>query len=606
MEFNGSGSTAGVSDHLGWLLRRWWVVVIAVLLGGSLGFGYALLQPKAYDSMTPVLVLAPEGDGSKVDLDTEAQIVPTAAVASGAQTLLGTSEELTDLIKMVKVSVPANTAILDITFEAPTRSEAQRGSQAFAQAYLDQRNAAAQKQLQLQIANIQDNIDTLTRQLKTVSGQIASDAPNSVSRQQATQEAQILQNQIQQANQRLQPLQGIVIKPGSILSPASFPLHPTKPNVVLYVVSGLALGLLLGLSGALLIGRLDTRIYGASDVPERPGVPVLIEIRPGGSRPQVADAASPQGRDFSLLRNVLRFAAGSSRGGRPAMTDTLLICGAVPGPAAGFVAANVAAAFTRSGERVTIVCTDPASTVPSILGVSARYGLGEVLAGEIEFGAALQPARGIPGVTVMTSGQIDARLELPIVAVSELLQRIQGTTDRVLIAASAPSSAVDAQALSEIAAAVVLVVETRQSHVPQVDTALDQFSQVFAPVAGMVVVDAKWKAGASQPVPLPPVAVRPAVRPVAAEAETTTIMSRPTSKPSAPVTGHATPSAAVPGQTGQSADPSEPRGWRGRTGDATVVFPKVVDVEDPPVEEWAGSPSLDMYSLRDTKRADQP
>ena len=122
----------------------------------------------------------------------------------------------------------ANTAILDITFEAATRSEAQRGSQAFAQAYLDQRNSAAQKQLQLQIANIQDNIDTLTRQLKTVSGQIASDAPNSVSRTQAQQEAQILQNQIQQANQRLQPLQGIVIKPGSILSPASFPLLTRK------------------------------------------------------------------------------------------------------------------------------------------------------------------------------------------------------------------------------------------------------------------------------------------------------------------------------------------------------------------------------------------
>jgi capsular polysaccharide biosynthesis protein len=102
--------------------------------------------------MTPVLVLAPEGDGSKVDLDTEAQIVPTAAVASGAQTLLGTAEDLTDLIKKVTVAVPANTAILDITFEAATRSEAQRGSQTFAQAYLDQSTAAAPKQLQIQIA----------------------------------------------------------------------------------------------------------------------------------------------------------------------------------------------------------------------------------------------------------------------------------------------------------------------------------------------------------------------------------------------------------------------------------------------------------------------
>jgi hypothetical protein len=121
----------------------------------------------------------------------------------------------------------------------------------------------------------------------------------------------------------------------------------------------------------------------------------------------------------------------------------------------------------------------------------------------------------------------------------------------------------------------------------------------------MVVVDAKWKAGAPPPIPLPPTVVRPAVRPATADTETTTIMSRPTSKPT-PVADGVAPPESVPGQSGQPADPSEPRGWRGRTGDATVVFPKVVDVADPPVEEWAGSPSLDMYSLRDTKRSDQP
>lgn len=575
-------------------MRRWWIIAIVTLLGTVAAFGYVSIQPKAYDSMTPVLVLAPAGDGTKVDLDTEAQIVPTAAVATGAQTLIGTTESITDLLKHVSVTVPPNTAILDITFEAPTRDAAQKGSQAFAQAYLDQRSAVATQQLKQQISNLQDNIDSLTKQLKTVAGQLVTLSNNSQTRAEAQQSQQILSAQIQAANQRLQPLEAVVIKPGSILSPASDPLKPAKPNVPLFLISGIALGLLLGLSAALLIARLDTRIYGAADVPERPDVPVLMEIRPGRQRPGVADAASPLGREFSLLRNVLRFAARSSRGGRPSTTDTLLVCGAVPGPAAGFVTVNLAAAFARSGERVAIVCTDPESNIPSILGISARYGLGEVLSGEIELAAALTAVPSLPGVTVLTSGQLDPRLELPVAAVADLLSPVQHGTDRVLIAASAPSSAVDAQALSEVAAAVLIVVEARRAHVPQVDAALDQFFRVYAPVAGLVVVRDHWK---TRTEPNNPVdervggSARPLAQSVRAD-----VADAPPASASA---------SAVADKPASTSAPRQLRGWQQRTGDATVVLPKFIDVEDPPTEDWPKPDTLDALSLGDSSSADK-
>src|ERR1051325_3540531 len=136
MDVNVSGAqSAGLSDHLGWLVRRWWIVALAAVLGGIAAFGYALVTPKAYDSTTPVQVLAPYGDNSKVDLDTEAQIVPTAQVANGAKTLMGSSDDINTLLANVSVTVPANTAILKITYEASTPAEATKGSQDFAQAY---------------------------------------------------------------------------------------------------------------------------------------------------------------------------------------------------------------------------------------------------------------------------------------------------------------------------------------------------------------------------------------------------------------------------------------------------------------------------------------
>src|SRR5882724_2200776 len=106
MDVNVAGSqSAGLSDQLGWLVRRWWVVALAAVFGGVLAFGYTLVSPKSYDSTTPVQVLAPQGDGAKVDLDTEAQIVPTEKVAIGAQALMGTTEDITSLLSHVTVTV---------------------------------------------------------------------------------------------------------------------------------------------------------------------------------------------------------------------------------------------------------------------------------------------------------------------------------------------------------------------------------------------------------------------------------------------------------------------------------------------------------------------
>src|SRR3954447_1717771 len=172
MDVNVAGSkSAGLYDQLGWLVRRWWIVALAAVLGGTLGFGYALVSPKAYDSTTPVQVLAPQGDGAKVDLDTEAQIVPTANVAQRAQVIMGTKEDITSLLSHVSVTVPANTAILRITYEDSSPAAAQLGSQSFAQAYLNSRNDIAQAALNATISSLNDDIK---KQIDLIAAELAN------------------------------------------------------------------------------------------------------------------------------------------------------------------------------------------------------------------------------------------------------------------------------------------------------------------------------------------------------------------------------------------------------------------------------------------------
>ncbi|HEY2794693.1 MAG TPA: Wzz/FepE/Etk N-terminal domain-containing protein [Micromonosporaceae bacterium] len=583
MSRNGSGlETAGIGDYLGWLVRRWWLVAIIFVVSVIAAAGYAEIQPKAYDSTTSVLVQDPTGDTAKnaLNLDTEAQIVQSITVATGAQKLMGTHISVQKLLSAVTVVVPANTTFLNITFEASTPKDAEAGSHAFAEAYLDNRAQVATASLNSQMSKLSDQITSLNNQLDKVSGQLATLPSNSQQWSQAQSKSQILQAEIKSDQAALSPLQSIVVSPGSILSDASTPSGPSKPQKSLYYASGAVIGLLLGLAAALAAARLDTRIYGSKDVPERPDVPVLMEIRPGRQRPTVADAATALGREFSLLRNVLRFAAGAARGGRPSTTDTLLICGAVPGPATGFTVANLAAAFARSGERVVIVCTDPDSTVPDILGVRATHGLGEVLAGELTLDEALSPVPSLRDVKVLTSGQLDPRLELPVAVVSDILHKIQAGTDRVLVAASAPSSKVDAQALSEVAAAVLLVVETNRAHTAEVDAALDQFARVYAPVAGMLVVSDRWKV------------TRPSTEKRSVSA---TAISVPRTRTTTPET--AATDADEPDVDDVIVPPRTLAGFQSRGADQTMILPRATEVEDPPTSDW---PAPSKASVRES------
>ncbi|GHJ46412.1 hypothetical protein Cs7R123_37540 [Catellatospora sp. TT07R-123] len=484
-----SVQSASIGDYVGWLVRRWWLVAFTVFVGGVGGLVVAATQEKVYVSETKVLVLQVGLDTSvKVNLDTESQVVRSTTVGEAAQHLLGSSTPVDQLVERTTVTVPANTSVLAIAFEAPTASEAQAGSQAFAQAYLDQRAADATKSIEQQTASLKDDISGLTKQLNDVAGRIAALPNNSVDRQQAVQQQQILTQQINTMNTRMIPLLASVVKPGNILSAANRPDSPAKPDLKLYLISGVAIGLLLGLAGALVLDRLDSRIYNSRQLPYLVDVPILLELQRNRDKVTVADAASHLGREFSLLRNTLRVAAGTVRGGRPSPTDALLICGAARGGAVEFVVANLAAAFARSGERVVVVCTDPQSFLPGLLGVNPSVGLGDVIAGTADLDRALTKVSTIHNVSLLTPGHLDPRVELPVAVVSQLLGEIQERADRVLVATAPPSHAVDAQALSEIAAAVLLVVETRAARIGDVEASIEQIARVQGPLAGLLVV----------------------------------------------------------------------------------------------------------------------
>src|SRR4051812_4014520 len=142
-------SSATFGEYTGALRRRWWVLVLGAVIGLGLAAAYLLVAPKTYISTAAVRVdqIGTESDNtlegarlnSGVNMDTEAQLVTSQAVSSRAKVNLQTTEIVGQLVQHVSVGVPANTNVLRISFTDNTAVGAQKGAEAYAKAYLENR-----------------------------------------------------------------------------------------------------------------------------------------------------------------------------------------------------------------------------------------------------------------------------------------------------------------------------------------------------------------------------------------------------------------------------------------------------------------------------------
>ena len=78
-------------------------------------------------------------------MGTERAIAMSGAVAKPAADALGTSES--EALKGLTVSVPVDTAILQLSYTASSADEALEGSRVFTDAYVDYRNSLQRAEL---------------------------------------------------------------------------------------------------------------------------------------------------------------------------------------------------------------------------------------------------------------------------------------------------------------------------------------------------------------------------------------------------------------------------------------------------------------------------
>ncbi|THV28632.1 Wzz/FepE/Etk N-terminal domain-containing protein [Glycomyces paridis] len=506
--------------------RSWWLIVGTVAVALAAGVAYTAASERVYESTASVLVLPTAGDtavtgartAGQVNLDTEAQLVKSTEVAEAAAEALG-ADSPADLVSRVSVTVPPNTAVLEIAFRADSPEAAKAGTVAFSEAYLAHRRGGATASLESAIASGTAGLDAITEDIAAAEDDLAAMEPDAGGRASLESTLDQLERQAGEAEAAVAALESekSAVSPGRVINQASTPESPISPNAPFNLAAALGVGLPLGLMLAWARHRLARKVAYPTDLVERCELDVLATVPPAVKfqRREVFGAYSPGGRVFSQLRNVV--ASQLTDGQR-----VIVVAGVAPGPAASVVAANLATAMSRAGDRVTAVAANPSTTVglPELFGTDPVPGLADVWSGRVDLAEATQAAPRQPSLSVIGPGAAARAAGPTSEAAAETFAKLAEAGRFVVVDAPPLSCSADAQLLAGHADAVILAVQSRRDAIVETAAAAVSMRQIDTPLLGAVLLPSVL--GPMNSVPLPTARRELAPAPVVSADETPT------------------------------------------------------------------------------------
>ncbi|HEY0797053.1 MAG TPA: polysaccharide biosynthesis tyrosine autokinase [Acidisarcina sp.] len=191
----------------------------------------------------------------------------------------------------------------------------------------------------------------------------------------------------------------------TVVSRARRPSKPDVPNVKLYLLGGIGLGLIFGLGGAMIVDSVDGHIQSAEEIddmnlPLLGFLPKLEGEEAKAFLPMLASSHSPYAEAMRRLRSTLLL----SRSGLP--PRVLLVASARPGEGKSTLAVNLAVAFAQTGQKVLLVETDMRRPVlQRRLGLESSVGLSRLLSG-VDAIARPVTMPQVPGLSFIEGGPV--------------------------------------------------------------------------------------------------------------------------------------------------------------------------------------------------------
>ena len=284
-------------DYLRILLRRWLVIVAAIVLFTLAGFVYSNRGPTIYKSTSEVRFAT--GGTNSVDINssnkansgtadrdvlTEVEVIKARTFKDNIIERMGLGDKA---IKQAKVSNILNTNVIKITIGMPNKDMAAKVANEYATVYLDQVAAQQADQTKKQTASILTQLNAVKKQVSDLQAQIAAEAkrvdglaPAAIAagqvppRGSATLDSLTAKlNQIEPIyTSRQQQYDGILVA-NAISQPTvrqiATAIPATKksqPQPIKDGLVGLGLGIVLGIIAAFVFELLSDRVRSRQDV----------------------------------------------------------------------------------------------------------------------------------------------------------------------------------------------------------------------------------------------------------------------------------------------------------------------------------------------------
>ena len=407
-DFAGEPRSVDLRDYGLVLRRRRAIILVMILLGAALGYGYGQYSGHSYAATAGVIV-APLSQGPlnpvtqpnlQVPMSTEQEVAQSAPVAVLAARLLHSTvsdaQANAELSKHLSVAVPQLSDLLQLTWRASTPQAAQQGANAAAAAYLEFRHRELLGQVTRLNTSLTKQVANLQRLIKVASAQQSAAPTGSGQRQTLGSKLGQLNTELKAAAGMLASLPSYDASGGTEIQ-AARPLSPAGLGNVVIIVLGALLGLLAGVVIAFVRDGLDDRVRDQAVLERKLGTATLavlpgVRSRRGGTAAgdggqaqrghAVMTVTRPGSRTADAIRSLRAtlVAMGAGRNLR-----VIVVVGADGSVSSSHIVAELGVALAESGRRTLLVATDIRnSALPRIFDLPNTTGLTNLLAGDAD------------------------------------------------------------------------------------------------------------------------------------------------------------------------------------------------------------------------------
>ena len=498
-------SAPTLRDYAYAIWRRRLVVVLIAVCVPVVALAYSLQQSPRYQANSEVLLaqqnLAPALTGASVPLPqedadrfavTQAQLARTDPVAGLTVKAAGTTETPGEFLASSSVVAAPDSDFLHFAVTSGSPAGAVRLATAYARQFTQYRS--------------QLDTSALTRARTDVARKLTQ-----LAKAGATKSRLYTSLQVQQ--QQLSTLE-IVQTPRAIV--ANLPTSATQiaPRPLKLAVIAGAIGLLIGLMIAFLFEALDTRIRSADALVEEIGLPVLGRIAPppravrGNAQPLVSEPYGHYAEAFRMLRLNIDFVNLEHE------ASVLMVTSALPGEGKSTVAANLAIAYARAGNKVLLVDLDlRRPQLGVLLDKASATGLTNVVLGRsslekavvrVQIGSPALPLKSVGGTAepsgslhLLTTGPLppDPGAFVETVALGRVLAEVKEHYDLVILDTPPVLDVGDALALGSRVDAVLVVARVNMAQSDDVRQLRTTLVSIPAPKLGLILTGVPTLAG---------------------------------------------------------------------------------------------------------------